>query len=115
MHNISYFDREIILRYQEWMITKKNLSPKTYNLRLIAIRSFLEYAAQEELWITPLYDNSQNITGTKTVNHPIEYFEPNEFIGLLVVPDSKKKSNRRNQMILILMYDTAQECPRLET
>lgn len=101
------FDRETILRYQAWMITKKSLSPKTCNLRLTAIRSLLEYAAQEELWITPLYVDSQNIVGTKTVNYPIEYFESNELIELLAAPDLKKKTDRRNQMILILMYDTA--------
>ena len=36
------FGKETIKRYQTWMITEQGLAPKTCNLRLTAIRSFLE-------------------------------------------------------------------------
>jgi len=40
------------------MIMEQGLAPKTCNLRLTAIRAFLEYAAQEYLWIMPVYTDA---------------------------------------------------------
>ena len=107
--NISFhnFEKETLKRYQSWMITEQGLAPKTCNLRLTAIRSFLEYAAQEYLWIMPLYTDARTIVSVKTTNHPIEYFEPNEMTALLAAPSRNNKTDCRNQMILIFLYDTA--------
>lgn len=107
--NITFnnFDKQTLLKYQEWMIKERKLSPKTCNLRMTAIRSLLEYASQEEIWITPLYNNARDIMNVKVVNHPIEYFEASELSALLNAPEIHKKTERRNQMILILMYDIA--------
>ena len=52
------FEKETIKRYQTWMIMEQGLAPKTCNLRLTAIRAFLEYAAQEYLWIMPVYTDA---------------------------------------------------------
>ncbi len=101
------FGKETIKRYQTWMITEQELAPKTCNLRLTAIRSFLEYAAQEYLWLMPVYTDACTIAGVKTPNHAIEYFEPNEMTALLAAPSGTSKTDRRNQMMLIFLYDTA--------
>lgn len=107
--NITFdcFKSDTIKRYQAWMIESRKLSPKTCNLRVTAIRSFLEYAAQEYLWIMPIYADACNIVSVKTTNHTIEYFEPDELKELLAAPSMDKRSDRRNQMILVFMYDTA--------
>lgn len=101
------FGKETIKRYQTWMITEQGLAPKTCNLRLTAIRSFLEYAAQEYLWLMPIYTDACTIAGVKTPNHAIEYFEPDEMTALLAAPSGISKTDRRNQMMLIFLYDTA--------
>jgi len=103
------FEKDILKKYQDWMVTVRKLSPKTCNLRMTAIRALLEFAAQEYLWIMPIYADACNIPGVKTTNHPIEYFEPDEMTRLLAAPFSARcsKTDRRNQMILIFLYDTA--------
>lgn len=101
------FEKETLKRYQSWMVTERSLAPKTCNLRMTAIRALLEYAAQEYLWITPFYTDACSIVGVKTVNHAIEYFEPNEMTALLAAPSGNSKTDRRNQMMLIFLYDTA--------
>lgn len=101
------FDKETLKRYQAWMVGARSLSPKTCNLRMTAIRSFLEYAAQEQLWVMPIYTDACTIVNVKTTNHAIEYFEPNEMSSLLAAPSGNSKTDRRNQMILIFLYDTA--------
>lgn len=101
------FGKETLRRYQNWMIAERNLAPKTCNLRMTAIRALLEYAAQEHLWIMPIYTDACNIAGVKTSNPAIEYFEPHEMAALLSAPSGGNKPDRRNQMMLIFLYDTA--------
>lgn len=55
----------------------------------------------------PVYTDACTIVGVKTTNHAIEYFEPNEMTALLAAPSGNNKTGRRNQMILIFLYDTA--------
>ena len=101
------FEKNTLRKYLDWMVTARCLSPKTCNLRMTAVRALLEYAAQEHLWITPLYIDACNIVGVKITTHPIEYLEPDEMTGLLAAPSDRRKTDRRNQMILIFLYDTA--------
>ncbi len=101
------FKKEMLTRYQVWMITERKLAPKTCNLRMTAIRALLEYAAQDDLWIMPLYTDACNIVGVKIQSYSIEYFEPDEMTTLLSAPFGDHKTDRRNQMMLIFLYDTA--------
>ena len=101
------FEKETLKRYQTWMVTERKLAPRTCNLRMTAIRALLEYAAQEHLWTMPLYADSCNIVGVKISNPAIEYFEPDEMKALLSAPSSSHKTDRRNQMMLIFLSDTA--------
>ena len=101
------FGKETLKRYLAWMITERSLAPKTCNLRMTAIRALLEYAAQEHLWVMPIYVDSCNIAGVKVPNRTIEYFEPDEMTALLSAPSDRKQTDRRNQMMLIFLYDTA--------
>ena len=101
------FDKETLKDFQSWMIIEKQLAPKTCNLRMTAIRSFLEYASQEHLWLTETYMNACTIVNVIVPNRAIEYFEPNEMKALLAAPSDDTKTDRRNKMILIFLYDTA--------
>lgn len=101
------FDKETLKGFQSWMIIEKQLAPKTCNLRMTAIRSFLEYASQEHLWLTETYMNACTIVNVIVPNRAIEYFEPNEMKALLAAPSDDTKTDRRNKMILIFLYDTA--------
>lgn len=101
------FKKENLKHYQNWMITERKLAPKTCNLRLTAIRALLEYAAQEHLWVMPIYTDACNIVGVKIPDQAIEYFEPSGLKSLLSSPSGGTKTDRRNQMILIFLYDTA--------
>lgn len=101
------FSRQNIKDFVDWLINVKKLAIKTSNLRLTAIHSLLEYASAEDDRIIPLYLNARAIKGVKVNTNTIEYFEKYQMQALLAAPSSFKKSERRNQMMLILMYDTA--------
>lgn len=107
--NISFSDfcRERIKEYMDWMLNERLLSPKTCNLRLTAIHSLLEYASNEYSELMPFYLSACSVKNIKTTSRPIEFFESSQTKALLSAPNTKKKTDRRNQMMLILLYDTA--------
>jgi integrase/recombinase XerD len=107
--NISFsdFSRENMNDYLDWMLNVRKLAEKTCNLRLTAIHSMLEYASNEYAELMPIYLNACSIKGVKVSSNPIEFFERKQMQALLTAPDTSKKTERRNQMMLILMYDTA--------
>lgn len=100
-------DKDTLKNYQDWMLNEHKLSGKTSNLRLTAIRSLLEYASGEYPELMSLYLGACVLKGTKTASKPIEFFESTQMKSLLMAPDISTKIGRRNQLILILMYDTA--------
>lgn len=106
---ISFSDcsRENINDYLYWMLNVRTLAEKTCNLRLTAIHSMLEYASSEHTELMALYLNACSVKGIKASSRPIEFFERRQMQALLSAPDTAKKTERRNQMMLILLYDTA--------
>ena len=101
------FDRKYIKDYMDWMLNSKKLAPKTCNLRITAIRSLLEYAANEHNELMATYLSVCSVKSIKTPAGPIEFFESSQMKALLSAPDTTRKTERRNQMMLILMYDLA--------
>ena len=100
------FDKSTLIKYQEWLVSKA-LSPKTCNLLMTGIRSFLEYASQTDSFITSYYVNACAIKNVLEKKYPIEYFEKNQMAALMSIPSNDKRTDRRNKMILVLLYDTA--------
>jgi len=107
--NISFtdFDRNNLKEYMDEMLNKKQLAPKTCNLRLTAVHSLLEYASNECAELMAVYLNACSVKGIKASSGPIEFFESSQMKSLLSAPDTSKKTERRNQMMLIMMYDLA--------
>ena len=105
--SFMHFGRGYIKEFMSWMNKTKGLAPKTCNLRLTAIHSLMEYASSECTDLMALYLESCSIKGMKTPQKPIEFFEKNVMSALMNAPDITKKIERRNQMMLIFLYDTA--------
>lgn len=108
--NITFedFGRDNIKAFVDWMLNAMKYAEKTCNLRITAIHSLLEYAGYEyNTELMALYLEACSVKYVKVENKPIEYFENNQMKALLSAPGVKNKTSRRNQMMLILYYDTA--------
>ena len=102
------FSRDNITSYLDWMLNIKKYAAKTCNLRITAINGLLEYAANEDsINIMAIYQDVRTVRGPKIQEGPIEYFESFQMKALLSIPDTMTRTGRRNQMMLILYYDTA--------
>lgn len=101
------FTEDTVKEYQDWLLNAKGKNPKTANLRLTALRSFLEYASNEHSDLTSLYVGLREIKNSKAPVKAIEFFEKKQMKALLAAPDTGTKTGRRNQMMLIFLYDSA--------
>ena len=99
------FNKNNLKNYLVYMKDSLQLSEKTCNLRMTAIRSLLSYAAEESIDITPIYVNSKTVKGLPVPQHEIEFFEGSQLKELLATPPDNTKTGRRNRMILIMGYD----------
>lgn len=100
-------DKENLKDYLVWMGDIKRWSPKTCNLRMTAVRFLLSYASEECMDITPVFVSSKTIRSLNVPYGEIMYFEDDQIKALLDAPGKEKRSERRNQMLLILGYDAA--------
>lgn len=102
------FSRGNITDFLDWMLNAKKYGQKTCNLRITAIHAFLEYAAYENSTdLMTIYLDACTVKGLKACSNTIEYFESSQMKALLATPDPQTKTGHRNQMMLILYYDTA--------
>ncbi len=99
------FSRENMTDYIIWL-KNNQASPKTINLRMTALKSFLKYASEEDFELTVFYNNAKSIRGQKTIKKPIEYLKPEATKAILSAYGNDTKKHRRNQVLLILMYDS---------
>lgn len=103
----GHFSEGNVKEYQDWLLNIKKLAPKTCNLRLTSLRSFLAYAAGEHHELTAVYVNVCDIRDSKVPSKPIEFLEKDQTKAILAAPDPRTRTGRRNQMMLILLYDSA--------
>lgn len=102
------FSRTNITDFMDWMLNVKKYAEKTCNLRVTAIHSLLEFAAHEDSEnLMSIYLGACTVKGIKVNSGPIEYFEGCQVKALLAAPNPGTRVGRRNQMMLILYYDTA--------
>lgn len=87
-------------------LKKKGYAPKTINLKLTAIRSFLKYCSAEDFELHGVYSDVCNVKKQKEEKKAIEYLQPKATAAILSAYDTKTAKHRRNRMILILLYDT---------
>jgi site-specific recombinase XerD len=101
------FDRGHINGFMVWMREERGYAPKTRSVRLSAVKSFLAFAAQDDITLVALSEAARAIKAPQVPKQPIEYLQHTATAALLAAPGTATRTSRRNQVILIVMYDTA--------
>lgn len=107
---LSFADtsKDNVLKYLEWLESKRNNSVSSRNQRLFAIKSFFKYVAERDRTVMPLYMDISNIPKKKEIGqqHEIEFFSEASLKVMLEQPDCSKKNGIRDRVFMILLYDT---------
>jgi Site-specific recombinase XerD len=92
------FSRENIKDYVKWL-KEKGFAPKTINLKLTAVRSFLKYCSEEDFELRGVYTDVCSVRKLKEEKKPIEYLQPEATLAILSAYDTDTAKHRRNRMI----------------
>ncbi len=105
--NVSFdvFSRDNVKDYVS-CLKQQQFSPKTINLKLTALRSYLKYCSEEDFELRGIYTDVCAIKKVKEEKKPIQYLQPTATSAILSAYDVKTTKHRRNRMLLILLYDT---------
>lgn len=113
--NISFLsiNRELIIEFLDWLEQARGCKAATRNQRLMALRSFFNYAGILDCTQTALYIDTLNIPLKQDDSKVISYLTEPALTALLNQPDVRKKTELRNLTFMVLMYDTAARCCEL--
>jgi len=106
-------NRKNVKSYLVWMNEVQNLSVKTCNLRLTAIKSFIEYCADEDITLVTIYNDVCSVRGMKEYKKSVLYMTNEALETLLKAPKTDTAKGRRNRMMFIMLYDTAARAQEL--
>jgi integrase/recombinase XerD len=99
-------DAPVILAFLDHLETTRSCSPRTRNLRLTAIRSFMRYVSVRDPASLPIAQRVLAIS-SKRFDRPILGFLSREEIqALLDAPDRLTWSGQRDAMLFAMLYNT---------
>ncbi|MBQ2681559.1 MAG: site-specific integrase [Eggerthellaceae bacterium] len=88
-------------------LEERGCSVSTRNQRLAAIRSFLSFAAQEDISCMAALAQAQRVPKKKAANRVVDYLTEENLALLLAQPDPSTDRGLRDLVILSMLYDTA--------
>lgn len=103
----DHLEYPVLKAWVAWMSEGMSYSPKTIDLRITAVRSFLRYCATEDVALVDLYNKSRLLKGPKKRKKPIEHMGKEATRQILAAYDGSTAKSRRNRALLILLYDSA--------
>jgi site-specific recombinase XerD len=99
-------DAPMVLAFLDHLESERGNSPRTRNLRLTAIRSFLRYASVRDPSALPVAQRVLAI-GPKRFDRPaLDYLTRREVDALLDAPDRETWSGQRDTVLLAVLYNT---------
>ncbi|MGH3277294.1 MAG: tyrosine-type recombinase/integrase [Streptosporangiaceae bacterium] len=103
----DHFDRPRLKAWLAWMTSTQQYAPATVALRLSAVKSFLSYAAQEDITLVALSQAAQALKSAAQPRKPITYLTPDQLRAVLAAYGGGTAKSRRNRMLLIMLYESA--------
>ena len=111
--NFTVLDRETILDFLSWLETNRNCTAGSRNQRLMALRTFFDYAGIIDCAQISLKLDIEKVPIKKEPGRIVEYLTEDALKILLKQPDTNRPIGIRNQFFMVLKYDTAARCGEL--
>lgn len=93
--------------FMVWMSKEMHCKPRTCNLRLSAVKTFLRYCACHAVTIESVSREVLELPAKKVRKDKIEYMSNKAAMSIMSAPDSRRTMGRRNTAMLALLYDSA--------
>jgi integrase/recombinase XerD len=99
-------DAPVILSFLDHLETERSCGPRTRNLRLTAIRSFMHYASVRDPAHLPVAQRVLAIPGKRFDRPVLGYLSRDEIRPLLDAPDRTTWSGQRDATLFAVLYNT---------
>lgn len=99
-------DAPMILAFLDHLETDRNCGPRTRNLRLTAIRSFMRYASVRDPASLPVAQRVLAISGKRFDRPILGFLSREEVQALLDAPDRTTWSGQRDATLFAVLYNT---------
>jgi len=93
--------------FMAWMSKEQGSKPRTCNLRLSAIKTFLRYCGRHSLSYESISRDVIGMPMKKVRKEKIEYMSVEAMAAIMNAPDSSRIIGRRDKAMLSLLYDSA--------
>src|SRR5262249_20157911 len=106
-------DRHVIIEFLDWLQRERGCAATTRDPRLMALRSFFSYPGFLDCARGALSLDLAAVPAKKAPGKIVESLTEAALQALLQQPDTTTTTGRRNQVFMILMYDSAARCSEL--
>ena len=103
---IECLEAECIIDFLNYLEQERGNKPKTINARLSAIGSFLKFLSFEIPEYSGLLSRSLMIPYRIETKREMDFLTKDEYQALLTACDSNSELGRRDQLMLIILYNT---------
>lgn len=103
---LNDLDAPLILAFLDHLETHRGNCPRTRNLRLTAVRSFMQYVSVRDPTALPIAQRVLAIPGKRFDRPALEFLSREEVKALLDAPDRSTWSGRRDAVLLATLYNT---------
>ena len=104
--NLQDLDAPVVLSFLDHLETERSCCPRTRNLRLTAIRSFMRYASVRDPACLPVAQRVLAISGKRFDRPVLGFLSQEEVQALLDAPDRTTWSGQRDAALFAVMYNT---------
>lgn len=105
--DFTCFSKDNVYDFLTWLKQVRGSTPRTQNLRLSAIKSFLRYCGEEDAELMSLYLSVASIHEFKVQQKQrVEYLTPEQLKIIFRIPDTGILKGRRDRFFLIFAYET---------
>jgi site-specific recombinase XerD len=103
---IEDFDAPLVLAFLDHLETERGNSPRTRNLRLTAIRSFMRYASVRDPTALPVAQRVLAIAIKRFDRPVLDFLSREEVQAVLDAPDRSTWSGQRDAVLFAVLYNT---------
>ena len=107
--NVTFemLSEETISGFLNYLESERGCLSSTRNIRLIAIRTFLNYAAERDITVAVVFGGAKKVPFKKPSQVTmVEYMSMEAVAAIAEQPDVSTEKGRRDRFFIMLMYDT---------
>ncbi len=103
---LDHFDRNVILRFLDWLQTSKQCANATRNQRLAVLHSFFKYMQYEDVKRIARWQEILSIKVKRQEKKSVNYLTVEAIKFLLKQIPTSNRTGRRNLALIALMYNS---------